>query len=80
VLLLAVFAVNAPRVPCTTQTSPSRVNFTPSFSSASSMTRVSSESSRFEIVVSPSARAASNSTRFEMLFEPGRRIVPCARV
>ncbi len=75
----AVFAVNAPRVPDTTHTSPSRFSFTPSFPSAAIITRVSSESSRFVIVVSPSASAASSNTRFEMLFEPGKRIVPDAR-
>src|SRR6266540_332769 len=52
---------------------------TPRSSRAFSITRVSSESSRFSTRVSPSASAASRSTRFEMLFDPGIFTVPCTR-
>src|SRR5436190_14464044 len=52
---------------------------TPRSSRAFSITRVSSESSRFSTRVSPSESAASRSTRFEMLFDPGIFTVPCTR-
>ena len=60
---------SAPRSPvCTLQ---------PSARSASSMTRVSSESQQARAPACvPSARPASSSTRLEMLFEPGSRTVP----
>ena len=51
----------------------------PSARSASSITRVSSESSRSWTRVVPALSAASSSTRLEMLLEPGRRTVPAAR-
>src|SRR5437867_4845326 len=57
----------------------SRSMRTPRSSRASSITLVSSESSRFSTRVSPSASAASSSTRFEMLFDPGILTVPAAR-
>ena len=50
----------------------------PSWVNASSMTRVSSESSKSWITVLPWLRADSSSTRFEMLLEPGRVTVPSA--
>ena len=55
---------------------PRRCTVQPSARSASSMTRVSSESSGSCTSVLPSASAASSSTRLEMLFEPGSRTVP----
>jgi hypothetical protein len=50
----------------------------PSWRSASSMTRVSSESSRSCTLVVPWHKAASSSTRLEMLLEPGSVTVPPA--
>src|SRR6185436_3902826 len=49
---------------------------TSSFCSASSITRVSSASSRPRTCVLPLDSAASSSTRLEMLLEPGSRTVP----
>ena len=51
---------------------------TPSVRSASSITRVSSDSRSARTCVRPSARAASKSTRLEMLFDPGSVISPRA--
>ena len=50
----------------------------PSTRKASSITRVSSESSSSSTCVGPSLSAASISTRLEMLLEPGRRTRPPA--
>src|SRR5882672_577899 len=52
---------------------------TPRRPSASSITRVSSESSRSWIFVSPCDSAARSRTRLEMLFDPGILTVPQAR-
>jgi hypothetical protein len=62
--------------PSMTAVVPSTTTPQPSWRSACSMTRVSSESSRSCTVVRPSHSAASSSTRLEMLLEPGRRTVP----
>jgi hypothetical protein len=50
----------------------------PSWRSAASITRVSSESSRSWTTVVPWHKADSSSTRLEMLLEPGRVTVPDA--
>src|SRR3954454_7299543 len=50
----------------------------PNARSASSITLVSSESSRSWMTVTPSDNAASSSTRLEMLLDPGRTTVPAA--
>src|SRR3989442_1521648 len=69
-----------PPTPCTTaESSDCRSILTPRRASASSITRVSSESSRDSTRVSPSESAASRSTRLEMLFDPGIFTVPCTR-
>src|SRR6266853_2170661 len=69
-----------PPTPCTTAESPDcRSILTPRRASASSITRVSSESSRSFTRVSPSESAASRSTRLEMLFDPGIFTAPCTR-
>src|ERR1017187_1767639 len=72
----AALTGNAPPAPVTTVAPPSRFTAMPSVRKASSMTRVSSESSRSWRRVSPEARAASSSTRLEMLFDPGSLTVP----
>src|SRR5882672_701985 len=66
-----------PPTPCTVAAS--RSTRTPRRASASSITPVSSESSRSRIFVSPFDSAASSSTRLEMLFDPGIFTVPLAR-
>ena len=53
-------------------------SFTPSFSRASSIRAVSSETNKSRISVTPFASAANNSVRFEILFEPGSFTVPSA--
>ena len=70
---------NWPPIPVTRST-PSVVfcNWQPSLRKASSITAVSSESSRSWTVVTPSDRPASSNTRLEMLFEPGSTTVPAA--
>src|SRR5438128_3388118 len=69
-----------PPTPCTTAESSDRRSIpTPRRASASSITRVSSASSRSRTRVSPRAKAESRSTRFEMLFDPGILTVPAAR-
>src|SRR3569832_925066 len=50
----------------------------PKARSASSITRVSSESSRSRTIVVPLDKAASSSTRLEMLLEPGSTTQPAA--
>src|SRR5450759_3103576 len=73
----AALTGNAPPAPVTT-VSPRSSRFTamPSVRKASSMTRVSSESSRSWRRVSPDASAASSSTRLEILFDPGSLTEP----
>src|SRR5882672_688767 len=74
----ASFTGNPP-TPCISMPLVTCATSTPRRFSASSITRVSSASSRSRTRVSPRARAESRSTRFEMLFDPGIFTVPCTR-
>src|SRR6266853_456087 len=75
----ADFTGNLPATPWTVTPSGVRSTSTPRRASASSITWVSSASSRPRTRVLPRASAASRSTRFEMLFDPGIFTLPATR-
>ena len=75
---VVVSALSTPPKPLMVTLEPSTTTPQPNWRRASSITRVSSESSRSCKVVAPSHKADSSSRRLEMLLEPGSKTRPPA--